>query len=551
MMQCWQPVWLMLLLAAVPPAMADHQHDIPSAAAAMSVPLFENLGTHHHPITTTSPQAQRYFDQGLRLVYAFNHDEAGRAFKEAARLDPNCAMAYWGLALTLGPNYNLPVDAERDRAAYEAIQKALSLSAQATESERAYIKALAKRHSPAPDADRKALDVAYADAMREVATRYPDDLDAATLSAEAMMNLRPWDLWTLAGQPQPGTLEIVSTLEAVLKRDPEHPGAIHYYIHAVEASLQPERAVPFADRLADLMPGAGHLVHMPSHIYIRVGRYRDAAQSNVRAAAVDAEYIEKHDVQGVYRMMYYPHNIHFIWASASMEGQSAEALRAARDLAAKMPTEMVRQMPPMEFFTPTPLFALVRFGKWEEILKEPAPPTDLRYTTGMWHYARGLAFTATGRLDGAAGEHARVAEIAAATPPETLMNLNSAAALLNIASHILAGELAAKRSQTDEAIRHLKEAVRIQDELRYEEPPPWHYPVRQSLGAVLLTVGRAAEAEAVYHEDLKRNPENGWSLYGLAQSLRAQKAEKEAAAVEERFQKAWARADVKLTASRF
>jgi len=544
--------FLLVLFLGAMPAVAGHEHDSVPAAASTALPLFNTLGSHHHAITTTAPQAQRYFDQGLRLIYAFNHDEAGRAFKEAARLDPTCAMAYWGVALTLGPNYNLPVDTERDRAAYEALQKALSLAPHVSEPERAYIEALAKRHSSVPDADRKALDLAYANAMREVSRRYPDDLDAATLFAEALMNLRPWDLWTHNGQPQPGTLEIISTLEAVLQRNPNHPGAIHYYIHAVEASPQPERAVPFADRLAKLMPGAGHLVHMPSHIYIRVGRYQDAAESNVRAAAIDADYIEKYDIKGVYRMMYYPHNLHFLWAASCMEGRSAEALRAARELAAKVPAEMALQMPAVEFFMPTPLFAMVRFGKWEEILKEPAPPVDLQYTTGMWHYARGLALAATGQLDEAASEQAKVAAVAANMPPERIVDVNiPAGALLRLAANALAGEIAARRGQIDDAVRYLEEAIRIQDGLPYTEPPPWYYPVRQSLGAVLLATGRAAEAEVVYREDLQRNPENGWSLYGLAQSLRARKAEQEAAVIEERFKKAWARADVKLIASGF
>jgi len=540
----------LILLCAATLGATDHQHEHGSATNSTPPPLFDNLGTHHHPITTTSPQAQRYFDQGLRLIYAFNHDEATRAFKEAARLDPNCAMAYWGIAVSLGPNYNLAVDEGRDRAAYEAIQKALSLASQVSESERAYIEAIAKRHANTPNADRKALDKAYADMMREVARRYPDDLDAATLFAEALMNLRPWDLWTLDGQPQPGTPEIVSTLESVLQRNPDHPGAIHYYIHTVEPSPTPERAEPFADRLAKLVPGAGHLVHMPSHIYMRTGRYNDAVVSNARAAAVDAEYIEKYNIQGVYRMMYYPHNIHFRWSAASMEGRSVEALQVARELMAKTPVEMVREMPPLEFMTPTFLFTLARFGKWDEILKEPAPPEDLQYTTGIWYYVRGLAFVAKGQLDEAAKEQASVVAVAAALPPKKILGDNTPAdALLRIAASTLAGEIAARQDQTDEAIRHLEEAVRLQDELPYIEPPPWYYPVRQSLGAVLLSAALPAEAEKVYREDLKRNPENGWSLYGLAQSLRAQKAD--TAAVEQRFQKAWVRADVKLTASRF
>jgi tetratricopeptide (TPR) repeat protein len=532
------------------PALADHHH-AHAPTATTPPPLFDDLGALHHPITAASPSAQQYFDQGLRLVYAFNHDEATRAFKEAARLDPNCAMAYWGIALTLGPNYNLPADAEHDRAAYEAIQKALALAPKVSDAERAYIEAIAKRHSSDPNADRKALDTAYADAMREVAKRYPEDLDAATLFAESMMNLRPWGLWTQDGQPQPGTEEIVATLESVLKRNPEHPGAIHYYIHTVEASNQPERAEPYADRLGKLVPGAGHLVHMPSHIYIRIGRYHDAAEVNAKAAAIDAAYIEKYNIQGPYRMMYYPHNIHFFWAAATLQGRSRDALQAARDFSSKLPAEMVRQMPMVEGFYPTYLFALVRFGKWKEILKQPAPPADLQYSTGMWHYARGWAFAATKQLKKAEAEHAKLAETAAATPAEARIMMNSGAALLNLAANVLAGEIAAKRGKTDNAVQLLETAVQQQDALQYEEPPAWYYPVRQSLGAVLLKAGRAEEAESVYREDLKRNPENGWSLYGLTHSLKAQKKKEEVAEAEQRFRKAWAKADVKLTASRF
>ena len=514
-------------------------------------PVFDDLGTLHHAVTTSSPEAQQYFDQGLRLVYAFNHDEANRAFKEAARLDPNCAMAYWGIAFTLGPNYNLPVDAKRDRAAYEAIQKAVALAPHVSEAERAYIEAIAKRHVADPNADRKVLDAAFADAMRAVTTRYPDDLDAATLFAESMMNLRPWGLWTHDGQPQPGTEEIVSTLESVLQRDPNHPGAIHYYIHAVEASNHPERAEPYADRLGKLVPGAGHLVHMPSHIYIRIGRYHDAAEVNAKAAALDAAYIEKYDIQGPYRMMYYPHNIHFFWASATLEGRSKEALQAARDFSAKLPAERVRQMPMVEGFVPSYLFALVRFGKWQEILKQPAPPADLKYATGMWHYARGWAFAARKKFDRADAEHAKLAAIAAATPAEIRIMRNSGAALLNLAANVLAGEIMTRRGQYDKAVQLLETAVSQQDALQYAEPPAWYYPVRQSLGAVLLKAGRAGDAEAVYREDLRRNPENGWSLYGLTQSLRMQKKEEDAVEAEKHFQKAWAKADVKLTASTF
>jgi len=540
----------LLLLLAVPVQAEEPHHGLPGAGND-TVPLFDNLGSYHHPITTSSPLAQRYFDQGLRLVYAFNHDEATRAFRAAARLDPDCAMAQWGVALALGPNYNLALDAEHNQAAYEAAQRAQALAAKASEAERAYIEAVGKRYSLDPGADRKALDRAYADAMRQVAHRYPDDPDAATLFAEALMDLRPWDLWTLDGEPQPGTLEIAATLEAVLAKYPEHPGANHYYIHVMEASPRPERALPSAQRIAELEPGAGHLVHMPSHIYMRLGRYADAAEANRRAIAVDVQYIERAKPEGIYPMMYYPHNIHFLWAAASMEGRSQEALQAARDVAKQLAPAMVEQMPMLEAYVPTPLFALVRFGKWQEVLQQPAPPPSQRYTTGIWHYARGLALAATGRAAQAGAEQTKVSAIAKEIPPDRIIGDNTpAATLLQLAAETLAGEIAARSGQPDQGIRHLEEAVRLQDTLPYTEPPPWYYPVRQSLGAVLLQTGRAAQAEAVYREDLRRNPNNGWSLYGLAASLRGQKG-KDAGPVEQEYRQAWAHADVTLTASRF
>jgi tetratricopeptide (TPR) repeat protein len=529
---------------------ARHRHD---AAPAREPPIvFDDLGRHHHPVTTRSPEAQRYFDQGLRLVWAFNHDEATRAFAWAARLDPECAMAWWGVALAAGPNYNDPGNPERDRRAYAALEKALALGGRVGERERAYIEALSRRYTKQPPPDRKALDVAYADAMREVARRFPDDLDAATLFAEALMDLRPWDLWTPDGRPQPGTAEIVATLEGVLARDPEHPGANHYYIHAVEASADPARGLAAAERLRRLVPGAGHLVHMPSHIYMRVGRYGDAVEANARAIAVDERYLARAKPAGIYPMMYYPHNIDFLWNAASMQGRSAETIAAARRLAGVTTVETARQMPDLEGALVAPVFALVRFGRWQDVLAERAPPDDLPFTRGSWHYGRGLAALRTGDRPGAARELEALRAIAAATPPErVLMQVNRQKEVLALAAEVLAGEMAAAEGRTDEAVGRLAEAVRLQDGLRYMEPPPWYYPVRQSLGAVLLAAGRAKEAEAVYREDLRRNPENGWALHGLAASLRAQRRHAQAANVEARFRRAWADADVQLTASRF
>jgi tetratricopeptide (TPR) repeat protein len=520
---------------------------------AGSPPLrFDDLGTHHHPVTTSSPEAQEWFDQGLRLVYAFNHDEATRSFQETVRLDPGCAMGWWGIALAAGPNYNDAGNRERDRRAYEALQKAVALRAKVSEGERDYVDALAKRYTKEPPPDRKALDAAYADAMREVARRHPDDLDAATLFAEAMMDLRPWDLWTLDGRPQPATEEIVATLESVLRRDPRHPGANHYYIHAVEASPHPERGEAAADRLRDLVPGAGHLVHMPSHIYMRVGRYAEAVGANERAVAVDRAYLARAKPDGLYPMMYYPHNLDFLWSAASMEGRSTETIRAARELTQVATPDMARQMPDVESAVVAPLFALARFGRWDDILAAPAPPEDLPFACGTWHYARGLAFARGGRPDDAAVERDRLAKIVDTTPSDRpLMQVNKQKQVLRLAAEVLAGELAAAERKHAEAIRHLRVAVGLQDGLHYMEPPPWYYPVRQSLGAVLLAAGRPGEAETVYRADLARNRENGWSLYGLARSLRAQKRVQEAAAVEQRFRKAWAAADVELADSRF
>ncbi|HYB12977.1 MAG TPA: hypothetical protein VEG67_05865, partial [Myxococcota bacterium] len=516
------------------------------------VPLFDNLGNYSHPITTKSALAQRYFDQGLRLVYGFNHEEARRAFEEAAHLDPDAVMAYWGIAYTLGPNYNLPGDPSRDREAYQAVAKAQAASG-ANERERAYLAAIATRYADPPPSDRRALDEAYAQAMRGLAERYPDDLDAATLYAESLMDLRPWELWTHRGKPQPGTLEIVATLESVLRRNPDHPGANHYYIHAVEASPSPERGLASADRLGDLVPGAGHLVHMPSHIYMRTGRYGDAVAANERAVAVDETYLESQNVHGVYSMMYYPHNIHFLYAAAAFDGRSAESVQAADKLVAKIPRDMISSMPALESFLPVPLFARVRFGKWDEVLTQPAPPEQLSYASGMSHYARGLAYLRTTRVREAKSELSMLDQIALGMPKDRLVTqVNKGTALLSIASHTLAGEIAATQPQTvADAVAQLEEAVKLQDGLSYMEPPDWYFPVRQALGAVLLRARRAREAEAVYRSDLQQNPENGWSLFGLAVSLRAQKKAKEAAQVQARFEKAWKHADVALAASRF
>jgi tetratricopeptide (TPR) repeat protein len=522
-----------------------------STPQGAAVPLQDNLGLLHHPITTTSPWAQRYFDQGLRLTYAFNHAEAIAAYEQAVKFDSACALCEWGIALALGPNINMPMEPEAEKKAYDAIQKALELIDHASEPEQAYIRALAKRYGAEAGIDRSLRDAAYADAMRQVAKQDPHDVDAAVLLAEALMDQQPWDYWTREGAPKGSTIDIVALLEAALAAAPDHPGACHYYIHAVEASPKPERAVPCAEKLPELMPGAGHLVHMPAHIYMRVGRYHDAVERNVHAVEVDEHYLEGRHPSGVYPMLYYPHNLHFLWAAASIEGQRAVALAAARKLAAHVPEAAVRETPPLEAFVPITLFTWARFGMWQEILTAPAPPEDFHYTTGIWHYARGLALTERGQFPKALAELDLLRTIAAEMPKDRMVSINSAAVLLRIAANVLAGELAAAKERTGEAIERFESAIADEERLTYDEPPAWYQPVRQFLGAVLFEAGMSAPAEAVYRKDLEKHPENGWSLYGLMQSLQAQKRAKEAEAIQQRFNRAWARADVVLPASRF
>lgn len=520
--------------------------DSPSAAstAAAPVPLYTDLGTWHHAVTA-SPGAQKYFDQGLRLTYAFNHDEAIASFKEGARLDPDCAMCWWGVALDLGPNINLPMDPKAEPEAWAAAQKAQTLAPKVTPAERDYIAAVAKRYADQPD-KRPALDSAYADAMRALAAKYPDDLDAATLSGEALMDLQPWNYWTMGGKPKGAILEIVATLERVLAREPNHPGACHYYIHAVESSLEPEKALPCADRLAQLVPGAGHLVHMPAHVYMRVGRYDLAVQHNQHAAAEDATFIERRRPGGVYPMIYTPHNYHFLWSALTMMGREKEAIEAARQVESHVPVEMVRQIPPLEYFTPTLLYALARFGRWDDVLAQPRPETELRYTTGMWHYTRGLAWSAKGKTADARAELDSLQAVIAATPADAMANLNPVKSLFSIAERHLTADLAARAGRTDAAVKLLREAVALEDDLTYDEPPAWYYPMRQVLGNTLLAAGRAKEAEAAFREDLRHNRENGWSLHGLAAALAQQGRKKEAAAIADRFNAVWAEADYRL-----
>jgi len=542
------PLFALAVAFAADPAAAQHQHGASSPSAA-AIPMFTGLGEVHHPIGTRSAKAQKLFDQGLRLCYAFNHDEAIRSFREAARIDSACAMPWWGIALALGPNINMPMSPDAEKQALEALARAKTLAGAAPEADRAYIEALASRYAEPAGENRAPRDSAYADAMRSLKSRYPNDPDASVLCAEALMDLRPWDLYDANGAPKPGADEIVSILEGVLQKNPRHTGALHFYLHAMEASAHPERAEAAADRLAKLTPEAGHLIHMPSHIYLRVGRYDDAADINARAIRVDRDYLKRYDVQTIYRMMYYPHNIHMRWSALCSAGRSAAAAAAAKELLEAVPWEMVQQMQPMEFFRAVEYYTPARFGKWNEILALPAPPAAMQVTTGIWHYARGLALAATGRGTEAGIENDSLGAVAARLPADAAFGLNPARPLLDFASVLLQGEIAARAGSTEEAVRLLTQAATMQDSLRYDEPPPWYGTARQALGAVLLGAGRTREAADVYREDLKRYPENGWSLYGLAEAV---KASGEASAPEmQRFKKAWEKADVQISESRY
>jgi hypothetical protein len=512
--------------------------------------FIDGLSNHHMPITTSSPLAQKYFDQGIRLVYAFNHAEAIRAFEAAQKLDADCAMCYWGAALALGPNINAPMEPEAVKPALEAVAKAQERVAKASPREQAYVAAIATRYSDKPDADRAALDKAYADAMRGVARDYPDDLDAATLFAESLMDLTPWAYWRKNGDQTEYTGEIVGQLERVLASNPEHPGANHYYIHATEASGQAGKALASAKRLETLAPVAGHLVHMPAHTYMRVGLYREASAANAKGAQADEAYMAWCKSGGYYVQAYYPHNLHFLWASETLEGKAEASLATAKRLAEVITPDAARAAPPAHEIYAVRYFAPVRFGKWEQILAEPAPPDDLRYALGMYHWARGMALANTGKLDEAVQERETLASIAAEDGVKKLAFLEgSASQLLQIAGHVLTAEISGKQGDTDRAVESLDAAQATEYALAYTEPPGWPLPVRQYQGAALLAAGRAADAEAAYRADLVDYPENGWSLYGLSASLRAQS--KSADDVDRRFKDAWEGADVTLASSRF
>ena len=519
-------------------------------------PLLKGLGDHTHKVSSNIYGVQRYFDQGLIMSFAFNHAEAIRSFIGSQRLDPECAMCFWGEALALGPNINVNSDGkvimspENRIQAYKAIKKALDLSKKSSEKEQDYIRALSTRYDGNPKTNRDNLDKAYAKAMEELSRKYPDDNDAASLYAEALMNTMPWDYWADNGNPKPDTVKVIESLERVLKNNPNHPLAIHLYIHAVEASSNPSRAEKYADKLADLVPGAGHLVHMPAHIYWRVGRYNDASIANINAAKVDEDYIAQCNSQGLYPAMYYPHNIHFLWAASTMEGRSELSINSALKVSNYIKDEQIRQIPFIEFFQTLPLLSYIRFAKWEEILSYKKPNEDFKFSLGIYHYARSIAFSSLGNFDKAKNEQKKIlvnnqsneikALIKAGQPSDKLLEISNLLAL---------GQIELNKEDFSSAIEYFKNAVKIQDQLPYREPEFWYYPTRQTLGHALLLNKNFNEAVKVFNRDLKQYPKNGWSYYGLYMAYIGLNNKVMSDKAIEKFNKIWQFSDIKLNSS--
>jgi tetratricopeptide (TPR) repeat protein len=527
---------------------AQQQHSQEPAAAATSACTAPGFGNVHHAVKTSSPEAQKLFDRGMALDYGFNHNQARRCFERASEVDPKMAMAYWGVALVLGTNYNWPVDVEGEKQAYLAIQKALVLSAGGPANERAYIEALAKRYTDAPNPDYDRLETAYHDAMRELYKHYPDDVDAATLFAESGMNLNPWKLYDHNGEPAPGTEEIVSVLQAAIKRNPSHLGANHFYIHAVEASTHPEVALQSAQRLAGLAPASGHLVHMPAHIYIRTGEHEASEKTNEAAARADEALFDVKHFQGVYPMIYYTHNIHFIAVENAFMGNYAASLAAAKKVQEYVAPH-VKEMDMLDAFYSLPLHVMVRFHRWSDVMATPPPDVSFVTSSRAWHFARALAAANLGELEQARTE---LAALQNATPamskvPIEIMGPHNAEAIWQIMTQLAEAHIARAEKRTGTMIEHLSNAVALQDSMDYDEPPDWLYPMREPLGAALLQAGKAAEAEAVFREDLKRNPNNARSLFGLAECLKAEGKAADAAKIRQQFEQNWKRADTKLT----
>jgi tetratricopeptide (TPR) repeat protein len=524
-------------------------------AQRAGAPLFSGMGSFHMPITTRDTDAQRYFDQGMVLAFGFNHAESIRSFRAAQTLDSDCAMCFWGEALATGPNINVTnngkavMTPEERASARAAIDHALTLVDGVTPKERSWILALDKRYDGQRETPRDPLDRAWADALADMVDAYPDDMTVASVYAEALMNTMPWDYWGPSGEAKPDTQAVIKSLERVMAAEPEHPLALHLYIHALEASSNAQKAEGAADALANLVPGSGHLVHMPSHIYFRVGRYQDAALANIRAADIDEAYIAECNAQGFYPALYYPHNIHFLWASATMQGQSELSLKSARRVVENVRIEQVEQFPTIQFFRTVPMLSLVRFARWEEILSEPEPHAPFAFARAIWHYGRGVAYASMENKESALNELAAIERLEPEVDEIFMGNVYPAKSLIGIAKSLLRGEISFRSSAMAAAVTSFEEAVAMQDALPYTEPPFWYYPTRQSLGAALLADGRAAEAQLVFEADLEQYPMNGWSLYGLTEALNAQGRTAPAEAARQRFETVWQFSDVTLSSS--
>ena len=541
-----------LLGAALGATAAPAQHDHAADMGSRPVTLDAGLSGVHHPIQTKNAEAQKFFDQGLTLLYAFNHEEAVRSFEKAAELDPESPMPYWGIALALGPNINQDVDLSREKAAYEAVQRAEKLASGAPESERAYVAALVKRYSNDPKADLKAHAVQYKDAMRAMAQRYPDDLDAATLYAESLMDLHPWQLWSSTGAPTEGTLEIVAVLESVLARDAQHVGANHYYIHATEASLTPDRALESAKRLETLVPSAGHLVHMPAHTYMRTGNYAGAVKANAIAAEVDRKYIAEAGPNGFYPTMYYNHNLDFLASAAMMTGQFARASQAADELV-KNVTPIIADMPMVEPFAAKKLYVLLRFAKWQEVLQLPMPDAKATVTTALFHFGRGVAHAALGAVADAGRERDAYLAARQRVAAGAMIGYNPASAIFLVCEAVLEARIAAAGNNLDSAIQAWQKAVAAEDALSYDEPSDWFYPTRESLGAAYFRAKRYEDADRTFREDLERNPDNPRSLFALWQMVGVvgEPDDPVTMLLRRRFRDSWTDADVELKFSDF
>lgn len=540
----WRCAFVAVLALMAPGLVTPQEHSM--AGMERRAAILPGLGDYHHAIATKSAEAQRFFDQGLTLVYAFNHEEALRSFLRAAELDPTSPMPLWGIALSVGPNYNMNINPAREGVAYKAIQEARRVAAGAPEKERAYVDALARRYSGDNHPDFQMLDRDYRDAMRQLTGLYPDDLDAAALYAESIMDLHAWSLWTSAGKPTEDTEELLAVLQSVLRRDPKHPGANHFYIHALEASPHPETALASAHVLETLVPGAGHLLHMPSHIYIRLGNYAQAVKANEAAASADRAYLRATGTQdSVYGRMYYSHDLLFLWIAASMEGKFSEAKQAADELSANV-SPAVRSMPMLEALLGGPALVLTRFQRWDDILNLPAPEVSLAGARAYWRYSRGVAFSAKGAISKAQAERQELAALVNQPASGTSSGHSSAPAAASLALEVLDARIAAAQADHKASLAHWRRAVEIQDASPYSEPPDWYYPVRESLGGELARAGQYAEAEAVFHADLQRNPGNPRSLFGLLRTLNAQNKAAASGPVRQRFENAWKYAEVTL-----